>query len=79
MIFIGGFITDFNGNRLQILPVDAAGNVTALTPQDAVIPLTNGASATKNMAGQDLLQIAQEKQVCGGVMDVFVEAVRLRA
>jgi flagellar hook protein FlgE len=40
-----GFITDFNGNRLQVLPVDAAGNVTALTPQDALIPLTNGAGS----------------------------------
>jgi flagellar hook protein FlgE len=41
----GGFITDTQGNRLQILPVDAAGNVTSTTPQDALIPATNSAGA----------------------------------
>ncbi|MCC6924591.1 flagellar hook basal-body protein [Novosphingobium sp.] len=40
-----GFITDSVGSRLQILPVDAAGAVTSLTPQDAAIPLTNGAGS----------------------------------
>jgi flagellar hook protein FlgE len=41
----GGFITDSQGNRLQVLPVDAAGNVTGTTPQDAAVPATNAAGA----------------------------------
>lgn len=40
-----GFISDVQGNRLQVLPVDAGGNVTSTTPQDALIPATNGAGA----------------------------------
>jgi flagellar hook protein FlgE len=40
-----GYITDSSGDRLQILPVDAAGTVTSLTPQDAQAPLTNGAGS----------------------------------
>ncbi len=40
-----GFITDASGDRLQSLPVDAAGNVTALSPADTVLPLVNGAGS----------------------------------
>ncbi|MEY4238275.1 MAG: hypothetical protein RL339_876 [Pseudomonadota bacterium] len=41
----GGYITDVQGNRLQVLPVDASGNVTSTTPQDAMAPATNAAGA----------------------------------
>lgn len=41
----GGNITDPTGNRLQLLPVDAAGNITSSTPQDGVAPLVNGAGS----------------------------------
>lgn len=37
-----GFVLDSGGNRLQILPVDALGNITSFTPQNAQAPLTNG-------------------------------------
>jgi len=40
-----GFITDVQGNRLQILPVDATGAVTANVPQDAQVAATNAAGA----------------------------------
>jgi flagellar hook protein FlgE len=40
-----GFVTDASGDRLQALPVDAAGNVTSLTPADTAIPLVNGAGS----------------------------------
>ena len=39
----GGYITDVQGNRLQVLPVDASGNVTSTTPQDAMAQATNAA------------------------------------
>ena len=45
-----GYITDVQGNRLQILPVDATGAVTSTTPQDARISATNA-------AGTDLLAV----------------------
>jgi len=38
----GGFVTDVQGSRLQVLPVDAAGNVTSTTPVDAQAPLVSG-------------------------------------
>lgn len=38
----GGFVTDVQGSRLQVLPVDAAGNVTSTTPIDAQAPLVSG-------------------------------------
>ncbi len=38
----GGFVTDTQGSRLQVLPVDAAGNVTSTTPIDAQAPLVSG-------------------------------------
>lgn len=41
----GGFITDAQGSRLQVLPVDAAGTVTSTTPIDAQAPLTNAAGS----------------------------------
>ena len=37
-----GFVTDVQGSRLQVLPVDAAGNVTSTTPIDAQAPLVSG-------------------------------------
>lgn len=40
-----GFITDVQGNRLQVLPVDATGAVTSTTPQNAQAPATNAAGA----------------------------------
>ncbi|MBS0481436.1 MAG: flagellar hook-basal body complex protein [Proteobacteria bacterium] len=40
-----GFVTDVQGSRLQVLPVDAAGNVTSLTPVDAQAPVTNAAGS----------------------------------
>lgn len=40
-----GFITDVQGSRLQLLPVDAAGNITSTTPIDAQAPAINGAGA----------------------------------
>ena len=41
----GGFVMDNAGNRLQVLPVDAAGNVTGTTPIDAQAPLLNAAGS----------------------------------
>jgi flagellar hook protein FlgE len=41
----GGFVSDVQGNRVQVLPVDAAGAITSTTPQDAQAPATNGAGA----------------------------------
>ncbi len=41
-----GFVTDSAANRVQILPVDAAGNVTSNTPIDAQVPTTNAAGFT---------------------------------
>ena len=41
----GGFVLDNGGNRLQVLPVDAAGNVTSATPIDAQAPLVNAAGS----------------------------------
>lgn len=38
----GGYIVDSNGNRMQILPVNAAGVPTSQTPMDALLPPTNG-------------------------------------
>lgn len=46
-----GYITDVQGSRLQILPVDATGTVTANTPQDARVLATNA-------AGADLLAVS---------------------
>jgi len=40
-----GYIVDTNGSRLQVLPVDALGNVTSTTPVDGQAPLTNLASS----------------------------------
>lgn len=40
-----GYITDVQGNRLQVLPVDANGLATSTTPQDAQIPATNAAGS----------------------------------
>lgn len=40
-----GYITDVQGNRLQVMPVDAAGNVTSNTLQDAQAAATNAAGA----------------------------------
>lgn len=40
-----GFIHDDDDNRLQVFPVDSAGVVTSTTPQDAVVPATNGAGS----------------------------------
>ena len=40
-----GYITDVQGSRLQVLPVDATGAVTATTPGDARVPATNAAAA----------------------------------
>jgi len=40
-----GFITDGGVNRLQVLPTDAAGNVTSNTPADAQIARTNAGGA----------------------------------
>jgi flagellar hook protein FlgE len=40
-----GYVTDSSGSRLQVLPVDAAGNITSNTPIDAMAPLVNGAGS----------------------------------
>lgn len=40
-----GYMIDSNNNRVQVLPVDAAGNVTSTTPQDAQVPQTNAAGS----------------------------------
>ena len=40
-----GFILDSGNNRMQVLPVDAAGNITAGAPIDAQAPLTNAAGS----------------------------------
>ena len=40
-----GFIQDGSGNRLQAVPVDAAGVPTSTVPADILIPATNGAGA----------------------------------
>lgn len=36
-----GNITDAIGQRLQVFPTDAAGNVTSTTPVDALVPIAN--------------------------------------
>ena len=41
----GGFIQDGAQNRLQLLPVDAAGVATSTTPVDAQVPATNAAGS----------------------------------
>ena len=41
----GGYVTDGSNNRLQVLPTDAAGNVTSTTPIDAQVPQVNAAGA----------------------------------
>ena len=40
-----GFVHDGSDNRLQVLPTDAAGNVTSTTPTSAQVPITNAAGA----------------------------------
>jgi flagellar hook protein FlgE len=40
-----GFMTDVQGNRLQVLPVNAAGAITSNVPQDAQVPALNGAGS----------------------------------
>lgn len=40
-----GHIADIDGNRVQVFPVDANGQVTGTTLQDAQIPATNAAGA----------------------------------
>lgn len=40
-----GYVVDPNGSRLQIRPVDAAGNVTSTTLQDAQAPMFNAAGS----------------------------------
>ena len=40
-----GFVHDGSVNRLQVLPTDAAGNVTSTTPTSAQVPITNAAGA----------------------------------
>lgn len=40
-----GHIADSNGNRLQLFPTDANGNVTGNTLNDAMIPPSNAAGA----------------------------------
>lgn len=37
----GGFVHDGSNNRMQAFPTDAAGTVTAATPGDVQVPLTN--------------------------------------
>jgi flagellar hook protein FlgE len=44
-----GFVLDGDGNRLQVFPVDIAGNATSTTPQDAQVPAVNAAGS--NFAG----------------------------
>lgn len=41
----GGFITDVQGNRLQVLPVNAAGAISGTVPQDAQVPAVNAGGA----------------------------------
>ena len=59
-----GYITDSSGSRLQVLPVDAAGNVTSTTPIDAQAPTVNG-------AGSDFVavQIKQDGSVIASYAD----------
>jgi len=40
-----GFVADSDGNRVQVFPVDATGQVTGNTAQDAQIPATNAAGS----------------------------------
>lgn len=40
-----GYVTDSSGSRLQVLPVDAAGNITSTTPIDAQAPIVNAAGS----------------------------------
>lgn len=59
-----GFVSDGDGNRLQVLATDSTGLVTGTAPQDAVIPLTStGGSDFTN------LQINQEGQVIASFAD----------
>ncbi|WP_347303458.1 flagellar hook-basal body complex protein [Croceibacterium sp. TMG7-5b_MA50] len=45
MLDQNGYIQDGSDNRLQVFPVDAAGNATSATPVDAMVPATNGAGS----------------------------------
>jgi flagellar hook protein FlgE len=40
-----GYVVSSSANRVQVLPVDAAGNVTSNTPVDAQAPLTSAGGA----------------------------------
>jgi len=41
----GGYIVDPSGNRVQLFPTDAAGNVTGTTMIDGLVPTTNSAGS----------------------------------
>jgi len=41
----GGYIVDSTGNRVQVFPTDATGNVTGTDLEDGVVPATNAAGA----------------------------------
>jgi flagellar hook protein FlgE len=41
----GGYVTDSQGNRVQMYPTDAAGAVTSTTMADGLVPITNPAGS----------------------------------
>lgn len=65
-----GYITDVQGSRLQLLPVDATGAVTSNVPQDAFVSATNG-------AGADILSVTikSDGAVIGAYADGTVSEV----
>lgn len=65
-----GYITDGSNNRLQVLPTDAAGNVTSTTPIDAQVPQVNAAGA--DFAG---VTVDSDGSVSASYADGSVEVV----
>ncbi len=41
----GGYVTDAQGNRVQMYPTDATGTATSTTLQDTLVPITNAAGS----------------------------------
>ena len=66
----GGYVTDGSNNRLQVLPTDAAGNVTSTTPIDAQVPQVNAAGA--DLAG---VTVDNDGSVSASYADGSVEVI----
>lgn len=60
----GGYITDAQGNRVQMYPTDATGTPTSTTQQDTLVPITNAAGS--EFAG---LTVAENGNVAASYAD----------